>query len=146
VPFNQLNGTACPSTCRITGSFTLPAPLPPNLTSATISVDGVLQSVAPSDFLPASFSFTDGTTTFDNTTNSYVSGKNAGFSFDTDANGNISAFSFYLDQKPDDTIGVYYAGQGGSNLVYSTTSSYTAQTRTSGSAGTWTVSSGGTGR
>jgi uncharacterized protein (TIGR03437 family) len=143
IPFNQFNGTVCPSTCRITGSFTLAQPLAPNLKSATLSSAGIYGSPAAADFVPEAFSFTDGKTIFDNTTNNFILGQNVGFSFDTDASGNIKTYSFYIDQRPDDTLGVYYGGQGGNNLVYSTTTSYTAQVQASGSVGTWTVSSGG---
>jgi pimeloyl-ACP methyl ester carboxylesterase len=67
---------SCPPTCRLTGSFTLAQPLPPNLT-----VYGFNELPNAS---PISFSFTDGLTT--------ITDSNAGsshFGVATDANGAI---------------------------------------------------------
>src|SRR6266852_9607446 len=49
-PFNQFFSATCPPECDISGSFTVSAPLAPNLTSLFI-------------FTPNSFSFTDGIVT-----------------------------------------------------------------------------------
>jgi hypothetical protein len=82
IPFTSFSGTSCPSTCRITGSFVVAQPLPPNLNC----------DIGRSDcFTPASFSFSDGTTTFTN-----LNSSNSGFAADTDANGNITFFSFFM--------------------------------------------------
>jgi hypothetical protein len=74
--FNQFAGTAaCPPECSLSGFFTVAAPLISNLNSAS--------------FVPLTFSFTDGITTFTETT---------ALSFDfvgvgTDSAGNINSWN-----------------------------------------------------
>src|SRR5271157_281076 len=108
-PFNSFYQTNCPPICRLTGSFTLAQPLPPNL-KGNIGGSG--------DFTPTSFSFTDGLTTLTNLNSDEYSG----FAVDTDANGNITSFSFYMGAKADCTgFFAYWDGpksvtQEGTNL------------------------------
>ena len=101
VPFNSFSGLAgCPPTCRLTGSFTLANPLQANLVSAGIGGAG--------DFLPLSFKFTDGLRVFDSSTFTPQLGSNVGFSADTDQNGSITQFSFYIN--PNGVLFAYYGG------------------------------------
>jgi hypothetical protein len=78
-PFTTFTGSAtCPPDCNITGSFTLPQPLPPNLSNATIA--------------PTSFSFTVGTTNLNpaNVTSVIFAG------ISTDASGYITNWAISL--------------------------------------------------
>lgn len=98
-PFNHCSddssGTVLPVPCtkalssdspqgRISGYFTLPQPLPPNL----VSPNGI---GGPGDFQPSSFCFTDGVTTITNTNG--LTNANGGFSANTDAQGNLTQWS-----------------------------------------------------
>jgi sugar lactone lactonase YvrE len=78
-PFTTFAGSAaCPPDCNISGSFTLPQPLPPNLSNATI--------------IPASFSFTVGATnlTQANVTSATFTG------ISTDASGYVTSWAISL--------------------------------------------------
>ncbi len=71
--------------------------------------------------------------------NEYVLGQTAGFAFETDANGNITEYSFYLNQSPDSDISVYYGGPGNTSQLYSSAVGYQAQFQGVGSIiGSWT--------
>jgi hypothetical protein len=74
-PFTTFVGTTCPSVCAISGSFTLSSPIGPDQTVISIT--------------PLSFSFTDGSTTF-NSSNSVFED----LGFVTDATGNIAFWLF----------------------------------------------------
>jgi len=78
-PFTSFSGSAaCPPDCNVSGSFSLPRPLPPNLSNATTT--------------PASFSFTVGTT---NLHQSNVT--SATFTHvSTDASGSITSWAISL--------------------------------------------------
>jgi hypothetical protein len=74
--FNQFGGpAACPPECNLSGFFTLAAPLLINLTSAS--------------FVPLTFSFTDGITTFTETTATSFDFVGVG----TDSAGNIVSWN-----------------------------------------------------
>lgn len=98
-PFTTFTGTSCPPVCRITGSFTLAQPLAPNL-NQNIGGSGA--------FTPASFSFTDGVTTFTNLNTS-----SSGFAVDTDANGKITLYSFFMSGPGGGAgLNVFFDGPG----------------------------------
>ena len=127
VPFTSFTNTACPPTCKLTGSMTLSQPLAANLNS---DLGGSGSTV------PVAFSFTDGKTTITN-----QNATTYGFNFDTDSSGNITYYSFYM-AGPGGGAGfsAYYGGatqltQEGTNL-----DSYQAYiTETVGAlGGTWT--------
>jgi hypothetical protein len=69
-PFDTFFGTACPPNCSISGWFSVPAPLAPNLAVLTVVT-------------PTAFSFTDGILTFDDSTAEGIIG------VVTDSDGNI---------------------------------------------------------
>ena len=78
-PFTSFSGSAtCPPDCNISGSFSLPQPLAPNLSNATIT--------------PASFSFTVGTTNLNQGNTTSASFTNVS----TDASGSITSWSISL--------------------------------------------------
>jgi len=93
-PFTSFSGSAaCPPDCNISGSFSLPQPLAPNLSNATIT--------------PASFSFTVGTTNLNQANATSASFTNVS----TDASGSITSwiislsntsFSIMTNNVPDD--------------------------------------------
>jgi len=130
VPLTQFVGTACPPTCRITGSFTVTQPLAPNITLTPAQLGG------SGSFTPDSFSFTDGVTTFTN-----LNSTTSGFAVNTDANGNIVEWGIYMGNTTlGPGISLYYAGpteltQEGINV-----NSYQAYFQALGVVGgTWTV-------
>ena len=89
VPFTIFAlGASCPPTCRITGSFTVSQPLPPNINLPVGIIDG------SGTFTPTSFTFTNGVETITNTTASF-----SGFAVNTDANGNIVQWNFYAENS-----------------------------------------------
>lgn len=133
--FNTFEGTACPETCNISGSFTVPQPLPPNLVSPN-SIGG------SGDFIPSAFSFTDGVTTFTNQNVPLQLGNTVGFSVDTDANGNITLFSFYMTGPGGSGVGMfaYYGGPGNITQEGVNLNAYQAYFEASGARpGGWTV-------
>src|SRR5271165_672697 len=107
VPFNTFNDTSCPPVCRVTGYMTVPNPFPANLVG-NIGASG--------DFLPTAFTFADGLTTWNDQNVPLQLGSTAGFAVDTDATGNITFFSYYL-QGSTGYLSVY-SGNSGENEVY----------------------------
>jgi hypothetical protein len=98
VPFTTFSpGTNCPPTCRITGSFTVSQPLPPNINLPVNIID------SSGTFTPTSFTFTDGVRTITNTTATI-----SGFAVNTDANGNIVQWNFYAQNSTFYVFGFYF--------------------------------------
>lgn len=78
-PFTAFTGlAACPPDCNVSGSFSLPQPLAPNLSNATIT--------------PASFSFTVGTSNLNQSNVTSASFTN----ISTDASGSITSWTISL--------------------------------------------------
>ncbi len=78
-PFNDFrNGGSCPPTCRITGSFTVPVPLAPNLPSLT-------------EITPLSFTISSGNVTLTNGEPTDTS-----LAVGTDASGAITTWSWVV--------------------------------------------------
>jgi subtilase family serine protease len=125
--FNIFRGSlSCPSTCRITGSFTLPQPLTPNMNCPPTNTDACGVS-------PTSFSFTDGTVV--------ITQANAGdqiFIFVTDATGAIIFWQIDLSNSTN-----YLASHNRPNSMYPV-SDYTfplpysvSEAEVDNDAGTW---------
>jgi hypothetical protein len=135
VPFNQCGIPPDSVACHgfLTGSFTVAQPLPPNL----------MQGIGGSgDFLPSLFSFTDGTTTFSNNNVALQLGSTVGFSVDTDAQGNLTQWSAYM-QNASGLLFIYYGGP--QNLTQEGINSgmiYQSYFMGQGPGGTWSRSSG----
>jgi hypothetical protein len=72
-PFDTFFGTGCPANCNISGWFSVPGPLAPNMPLTVVT--------------PTAFSFTDGILTFDDSTAEAIIG------VVTDADGNITGWN-----------------------------------------------------
>ncbi len=124
VPFTTYRSLACPANCEISGSFTVPQSLEPNITGA-----GAIT--------PSSFSFTDGRTTITDTNASASS-----FAANTDANGNITQYAFSM-ASGGVSFNVVYAGSSGSTSEIDTYTNFGYGGTFQGmglSAGTWCLS------
>jgi hypothetical protein len=129
-PFTTFPGSSCRlPTCQLSGSFTVPQPLAPNLSQNILGTTGLA---------PSSFSFTDGLTTI-----SEGNAASSGFAVETDANGNITQFSFNMA-----STGVSFSalstGVGGSTSesdIYTDNPGYGGSLQAAGtSGGSWCVS------
>ena len=124
-PFNGFHLTACPPTCRITGSFTVADPLAPNL-----------MGVNTNAFVPLSFSFTDGTTTW-----TPLDTADSGFGVNTDSSGHITFYSIFADLLGGGDISIYYEGTGFTTQLFASNNIYSAfYDARDLSGGTWTES------